>query len=123
MNDSLRAALPLLIFALAFVLLIVLPARARNRMQQQTRNMQESLTIGTEVMMTSGLYGRVAALQEDTVDIEVAPGVVMRFARAAVGTVSPGGGATDGEHSDTVESNALDSGSNEGSADQGHPKE
>lgn len=86
--DGLGAVLPLLIIALAFVLLIVLPARARSRMQQQTRQMQASLAIGSEVMMTCGLYGRIAGLADDTLDLEVSPGVVVRFARAAVSSVT-----------------------------------
>ncbi|HEX5493636.1 MAG TPA: preprotein translocase subunit YajC [Mycobacteriales bacterium] len=86
--NGLGAALPLLIIGLAFVLLIVLPARARSRMQQQARQLQASLSTGTEVMMTCGLYGRVTSLADDTLDLEVSPGVVMRFARAAVSTVT-----------------------------------
>jgi preprotein translocase, YajC subunit len=86
--EGLGAALPLLIIGLAFVLLIVLPARARSRMQQQNRQMQASLTVGTEIMTTSGLYGRITGLTDDAVDLEVSPGVVMRFARGAVGSVT-----------------------------------
>jgi preprotein translocase subunit YajC len=99
--DGLRAALPLLIFVLAFILLIVLPARSRARIAQRTRQMQESLTVGAEVMMTCGLHGRVAGLHDDTIDLEIAPGVVTRWARAAVSTVTSGQGVEPtGQHSD-----------------------
>ncbi|MGY1637351.1 preprotein translocase subunit YajC [Geodermatophilus sp. SYSU D00742] len=75
---------PLVLLALAFVLLIVLPARQRKRMQAQAQAMQESLTPGTPVMTTAGLHGTVVALGNTTVDLEIAPGVVVTFARQAV---------------------------------------
>ncbi|SNS49139.1 preprotein translocase subunit YajC [Geodermatophilus pulveris] len=75
---------PLVILVLAFVLLIVLPARQRRKLQEQQRALQESLTPGTPVMTTAGLHGTVAALGEGTVDLEVAPGVVVTFARQAI---------------------------------------
>ncbi|MDP9430458.1 MAG: preprotein translocase subunit YajC [Actinomycetota bacterium] len=75
---------PLVVLVLAFVLLIVLPARQRKKVQERQRMMQESLTQGTPVMTTAGLHGTVAALGEGTVDLEIAPGVVVTFARQAI---------------------------------------
>ena len=75
--------LPFVLMALA-VLLFVLPARARKRVQAQAKAMQNSLTFGTPVMTTSGLHGTVAGLGEGTVDLEIAPGVVVTFARQAI---------------------------------------
>ena len=75
---------PFLLLALVFVVLIVLPARQRKKIQQQQQEMQNSLTIGTPVMTTAGLHGTVAGLGERTVDLEVAPGVVVTFARPAI---------------------------------------
>ena len=75
---------PFILLALAVVLLFVLPARQRKRMQAQAQAMQESLTPGTPVMTTAGLHGTVAGLGEGTVDLEIAPGVVVTFARQAI---------------------------------------
>ena len=75
---------PLLLLAVAFMVLVVLPMRTRNRALQKTRQLQAGLTIGTEVMTTSGLYGRIAAIAEDTVDLEISPGVVVRWAKLAI---------------------------------------
>ena len=75
---------PFILLALAVLLLFVLPARQRKRMQEQHKALQESLTVGTPVMTTSGLHGTVAGLGEKTVDIEIAPGVVVTFARQAI---------------------------------------
>lgn len=78
---------PLLFIAFAVIVLLVLPMRQRNRALQQARQLQESLTVGTRVMTTSGLYGTVAALGDDTVDLEIAPGVVVTWAKAAIAEV------------------------------------
>jgi preprotein translocase subunit YajC len=86
-NNPIGAAFPLLLLGLAFVVLIVLPQRARSRVALQAQQVQQSLTVGTEIMTTSGLYGRIVALNDKTMDLEISPGVVVRWARAAVGEV------------------------------------
>ena len=74
----------LILLALVFVVLLVLPARQRKRMQTQAQQLQNSLQVGTPVMTTSGMYGTVARLSDDTIDLEVSPGVVVTFVRRAV---------------------------------------
>ena len=86
---------PFILLALAVLLLFVLPARQRKQMAAKAQAMQESLTIGTPVMTTSGLHGIVATLAEKTVDLEIAPGVVVTFARPAVMEVRSPSVATD----------------------------
>jgi preprotein translocase subunit YajC len=73
-----------LILVATFVLLIVLPARQRKKIQERQTAMQNSLTVGTPVMTTAGMHGTVAGLGEKTVDLEISPGVVVTFARQAV---------------------------------------
>ena len=75
---------PLVLLALMALLLFVLPARQRKKMQAQAQALQESLAVGTPVMTTSGMHGVVAALADKTVDLEIAPGVVVTFARPAI---------------------------------------
>jgi preprotein translocase subunit YajC len=87
-NGSAGAWFPFLLLGLAFVLLVVLPGRARARTAQRTQAMQSELAVGSEVMTTSGLHGRVAALGDSTVDLEISPGVVVRWARAAIAQIN-----------------------------------
>jgi preprotein translocase subunit YajC len=75
---------PIVLLVVFAVVLFVLPARQRKRMQAQAQALQESLNIGTPVTTTSGLHGTVAGLAERTVDLEIAPGVVVTFARPAI---------------------------------------
>lgn len=76
--------LPVLLIVLAFVLLFVLPARQRKKLAERQAAMQQALRIGTPIMLSCGLHGTVAALQETTLDVEITAGTVARFARAAV---------------------------------------
>jgi preprotein translocase subunit YajC len=75
---------PLVLLVLAFVLLIVLPARQRKRVAAQQQQMQEALLPGTPIMTTSGIHGTVAGKTDTTVDVEIAPGVVVTFVRQAI---------------------------------------
>ncbi len=49
--------------------------------------MQSALSLGDEVMLTSGVYGTLRELAEDRVGVEIAAGVVIHVARGAIGTV------------------------------------
>ncbi|MGY1666548.1 preprotein translocase subunit YajC [Geodermatophilus sp. SYSU D00696] len=85
---------PLLLLVLAFVALVVLPARARKRQQNQT---QSALTIGVPVIMAGGVHATVAGLDDPaTVQVEIAPGVVVTYARQAVLQVRPPAGEVPG---------------------------
>ena len=94
---------PFLLLGLMLVVLIVLPARQRKKMAANAQTLQESLTVGTPVMLTSGLHGTVAGMHEGTVDIEIAPGVVATFARPAVMEVrKPDGAVLDADAGEVV---------------------
>lgn len=76
-----------LLFPLLLVLLVAFMffgTRKQKRMQQQQQDMQKSLSFGDRVMTTSGLYATVVSTADDTIDLEIAPGVVTTWLRAAV---------------------------------------
>lgn len=90
--------LPVLLIVLAFVLLFILPARQRKKLAERQSVMQQALQVGTPVMLTCGLHGTVAGLQETSLDVEIASGTVVRFARAAVLEVrTPTDGPVEGD--------------------------
>ncbi len=76
--------IPFVLILLAFYLLIIRPARSRSRAALE---LQERLAPGVEVMTTSGMYGTIVEIDEDSISLEVAPGTTIRFAKAAVGQV------------------------------------
>ena len=69
-----------------FYLMIIRPTRNRQRAQQQ---MTERLGVGARVMTTSGLFAEVVGFDDDSILLETAPGVTMRFAKAAVARILP----------------------------------
>jgi preprotein translocase subunit YajC len=79
-----------------FFVLIVLPQRRRGAAQ---RAFVASLQVGDEVFTTGGILGTITALDDQMVDLEVAPGVVLRVARVAIAQRGPEdeGAAADGE--------------------------
>jgi preprotein translocase subunit YajC len=77
--------LPLIGIALLFWLFIIRPA---SRRQKELGRMQSSLSVGDEVVLTSGVYGVVNGLEDDHLLLQVADGVVIKVARGAVGTVA-----------------------------------
>ena len=86
MPQSAGQLLLLSLLLLAFFVLVVRPQRARLREAQQVR---ASLAVGQRVMTTSGLYGTLRGL-DDTVLLEVAPGVQVRWATGAIARVLDG---------------------------------
>lgn len=74
----------LALLGVAFYLFILRPQRSRMR---KAHEQQRNIEVGARVMTVSGMYGTVAAIEDDAVLIEIAPGVMTRWARAAIGQV------------------------------------
>jgi preprotein translocase subunit YajC len=76
--------LPLIGIALLFWLLLIRPQAKR---QRELRGMQDSLSVGDEVVLTSGIYGTVRQVGDHDLHVEVADGVTIRVARGAIGAL------------------------------------
>jgi preprotein translocase subunit YajC len=74
----------LLILALP-LLLIVFMVRTQRRQQRAVAQLQSTLQVGDDVSTTSGLLGRIVELDDTVATLEVAPGVLLRFDRRAIG--------------------------------------
>ncbi|CAM3696134.1 MULTISPECIES: preprotein translocase subunit YajC [Tsukamurella] len=61
--------------------------RKQKKQMNETLQMQENLGVGTKVMTSTGLYGTVVGLGEDTVELEIAPGITTTWVRRAVAKV------------------------------------
>jgi preprotein translocase subunit YajC len=79
--QDLAGFLPFVLIALVFWFLIVRPQRRR---QQALAATQAALGIGSEVMLGSGIFGRVASLDDETIQLEVSPGTSIKVSRAAI---------------------------------------
>lgn len=74
--------IPLLLLAVVFYLLVLRPARAR---QRAAATLQAELEVGSAVMLTSGVFGQVVATGDESISLRVAPDVLITVHRNAVG--------------------------------------
>jgi preprotein translocase subunit YajC len=76
----------LLLFVVAFWLLLIRPQRKR---QQELVHLQSSVQLGDEVMLSAGVFARVTGEVDDPAAgdcllVQIAPGVEVKIARGAV---------------------------------------
>jgi preprotein translocase subunit YajC len=79
--------LPLLMIVLLFGLMYFMMIRPQQRRRRQAQELQAALSPGDEVVTVGGLYGTVTAVDDETVTLEVSPGVHARYARPAIAQV------------------------------------
>jgi len=105
-----EAFFPLLItFGLMWLLLI----RPQQRRVRAHRAVVASLGPGDEVITAGGIHGTIVAVDDETVQVEVAPGVTLRFLRSSVTQrVATGADeADDAQDGDADDAPASDAGS------------
>jgi preprotein translocase subunit YajC len=79
-----------LVTLLPFIVLIgamFLMTRSAKKKQQQAAQMRDAMQPGTGVRTIGGMYATVKELHDDTVLLEVAPGVHAVYAKNAIGAV------------------------------------
>ena len=66
---------------------MLLPQRRATREKMQ---MQDSIGVGDEIVTAGGMYGFVTAIGDDELEVEIAPGTIVRVAtRAVAGRIDP----------------------------------
>jgi len=101
--------LPLLLIAV-LALLLIMNSRRQKRVIAQARALQSSLVPGDRVVTTCGLHATVVgSAEEETIDLEISPGVRTTWLRAAIRErVTLGAVGT--EEADALEAPAAESG-------------
>jgi preprotein translocase subunit YajC len=92
----------LLLMLAAGWLLLVRPQQQRLRAQ---RELISSLTVGDRIVTAGGLIGTIARLTDRDAEIEVAPGIILRFLRPAISRrldAEDGEDAEDAEDTDVI---------------------
>ena len=79
--DSLVLFLPFLLIMGGFM---YFASRRQKRAMQATIDLHDSLRPGDRVHTTSGLQATIVAITDDTVDLEIAPGVVTTWMKLAI---------------------------------------
>ncbi|GGJ86303.1 hypothetical protein GCM10010123_14860 [Pilimelia anulata] len=81
--------LPLLLLVLLFAAMYFMMIRPQQRRRREAERMQSELKPGDEVVTIGGLHATVALVRDDVVELEIAPGVTVRYARPAIAQVVP----------------------------------
>ena len=102
---------------------VVLPVRRRQRAQAASHEaMQDALAPGDEIITAGGLYATVRSIEDERLEIEIAPGVIATLDRRAVAAVAedaededvgegePGSDENPSDENPESESEAADSG-------------
>ncbi|MFJ8580758.1 preprotein translocase subunit YajC [Micromonospora sp. NPDC093277] len=89
---------PILMIALLFGVMYFMMIRPQQKRRREAEQMQSALGAGDEVVTIGGLYGTVTQVDDETVLLEVAPGVQTRYARPAIARVT-----TRAERPETIE--------------------
>ena len=77
----------LIIIVVLFAAMWLFLIRPQRRRQVEQARLQDSIAAGDEILTAGGVYGTVRAIEEDVVQVEIAPGKVIKLDRRAVATV------------------------------------
>lgn len=80
-SNPILSMLPLVLIFAAMYFLLLRPQRKR---QKETANLQSSIVEGDEVIMNSGIYGFVSAIEDDLLWIEIAEKVEVRVTKGSI---------------------------------------
>lgn len=81
---DLYSLLPIVLLLVIFYLLVMRPARARQKEYQST---QDALEPGRRVMLASGIYGELVSLGDTEAELRIAANTVITVNRQAVAKV------------------------------------
>jgi preprotein translocase subunit YajC len=98
--------LPIIMFV-GLGALLYFSSKKQKRVAAATRAMHDSLVPGARVMTTSGLHGTVTAVADDTIELEIAPGLRTTWVRAAVREVVVAGPTAESDETMVDDQNAL----------------
>ena len=81
-GSVLAQLIPLALVLAIFYFVILLPTRKK---QQKVDDFQGALKVGDRVITTSGIYGRITKMADQSVQLEIATNVRIEVAKAAIG--------------------------------------
>lgn len=79
---------PLVLMGLMFVVFYFLLIRPQQKRAKTHREMVNTLTSGDQVVTAGGIHGKVVAVQDDVITLEIASGVKVKFNRTSIASKS-----------------------------------
>jgi len=79
--NPLSTFLPLILIVVVFYFFMIRPQVKR---QKDLKNFRESLAKGDKVITTGGIYGKITAINENLISMEISKDVVIKIDKTAV---------------------------------------
>ena len=80
-SNPILGFLPLVLIFAAMYFLLLRPQRKR---QKETANLQNSIAEGDEVVLNSGIYGFISAIEDEWLWLDIADKVEIRIAKGSI---------------------------------------
>lgn len=77
--------IPLLLIMVIFYFLLIRPQQKKLK---EHRGMVDSLSKGDKVMTGGGIFGKVTAVKDDTVKVEIAEGIIIKVKRDTIAALT-----------------------------------
>ena len=84
-NNPYQGVIMLVLMFAIFYFLLIRPQQKKAKMQKE---MIEALKVGDSIVTLGGIYGKVAAIQEHVLTVEIATGVKIKITRNSVASVT-----------------------------------
>lgn len=80
-STGLESLIPLALLIVLFYFMLIRPQRRRAVEHQK---LVQTVSLGDEVIMRGGEHGTVRALRDETIDLELAPGVTVKYLKGLI---------------------------------------
>ena len=81
----------LIMIGIFFVIMYFMIIRPQNKRAKEHNKLIDSLTNGTEVVVSNGIMGKIVGIKDDTIDLEISKGINIKARKNSVSTVLPKG--------------------------------
>lgn len=81
-GSPLLQIVPFVLILAIFYFIILLPTK---RKQQKVQQFLDNLKVNDRIVMTSGIYGQITRLGEQSIQVQIADKIRVEVARAAIG--------------------------------------
>jgi len=82
--DIFQSFLPIILIVGVFYFLLIRP---QQKQQKKLKQMISNAKKGDEVVMSSGIYGKISDIKDDTIMLQVANNVALKFQRNSIQSV------------------------------------
>ena len=81
----------LIMVGLFFIIMYFMIIRPQNKRVKEHNKLIESLSVGTEVVVSNGIMGKIIKIKDDIVELEISNNVIIKVRKSSVTTVLPKG--------------------------------